>query len=115
MRTLTLALGFALSAAPALAQTIQPEEAQEHGGQTVTVEGTVSDVGSAAGSGAMFIDMGGHYPDNNFAGVILSDDARKVPNVDGLKGKTIEITGEVRFYKGHPQIIVNDASQIKVK
>lgn len=115
MRTLLLALGAVLMAAPALAQAISPDEAQAHGGQTVTIKGTVSEVATAARSGVTFIDMGGHYPDNSFAGVIYSGDAGKFPDVGSLSGKTIEITGEVLSYKGHPQIIINDPAQIKIK
>ena len=115
MRMLVLALGLALTAPPALAQTIEPSEAQAHGGQTVTVEGTISEIGTGARSGVTFLDMGGHYPDNDFAAVITAEDAAKFPNVEALSGKTVQVTGEVRFYKGHAQIIVNDAAQIKIK
>ena len=62
-----------------------------------------------------FIDMGGHYPDNVFTAVIFSDDASKFPDVDSLNGKTIDVTGRITVYKGRPEIILNDASQIKKK
>ena len=59
-----LALGFALAAAPSLAQTqmIAAADAKAHVGQTVTVEGVVSEVHTAASGRATFIDIGGRYP-----------------------------------------------------
>jgi DNA/RNA endonuclease YhcR with UshA esterase domain len=118
MRALVLALGFALTAAPALAQTqtqtIMPADVKAHVGQTVTVEGAVSGVHTAR-SGVTFIDIGGRYPDSAFTAVIFAGDAGKFPNVDALNGKTVDITGPVRLYKGRPEIILNDAAQIKAK
>lgn len=113
LRTLLLALGFALLAFPALAQTIAPTEARAHVGQTVTVAGTVSDVYVASRSGTTFLDMGGHYPDNAFTAVIFSRDAGKFPNVKALNGKRVAVTGPVRLYRGRPEIILTDAAQLK--
>lgn len=44
MRTLILGLGLIFAALPAHAETIGPAEVNAHVGQTVTVEGAVSDV-----------------------------------------------------------------------
>jgi DNA/RNA endonuclease YhcR with UshA esterase domain len=115
MRAFILALGLALTAAPALAQTIQPSEAKDHVGQVVTVEGTVSNVHKVASGPATFIDMGGHYPNNVFTAVIFSSDASKFPDVETLNGKVVDITGRVTLYKGEPEIILNDPAQIKAK
>ncbi len=114
MKALVIAFGVALTATPAPAQTIQPADAKAHVGQTLTVEGTVSDVHTTA-SGMTFIDMGGHYPDNVFTAVIFPDDASKFPDVDSLEGKTMDITGPMRLYKGRPEIILKSADQIKAK
>ena len=115
MIALVVALGLILTASPALAETIRPADARAHVGQTVTVEGAVSDVHTVARSGVTFIDMGGHYPDNVFTAVILADDTSKFPNVESLNGQTVDITGQVRLYKGNPEIILKDAGQIKAK
>lgn len=115
MKTLVLALGFALMVAPALAQTIQPGEAQAHVGQTVTVEGTVSEVRAAASGRATFIELGGRYPDNVFTAVIFSGDASKFPDVRSFNGKIVDITGPVHLYRGKPEIILKSADQIKAK
>jgi len=114
MRTLVLAFGLALLAAPAVAQTIQPADAKAHVGQTVTIEGAVDNVHTAR-SGNTFIDIGGRYPNNAFAAVIFSKDASKFPDVSALKGKTVDVTGAVRLYRGKPEIILDNADQLKAK
>jgi DNA/RNA endonuclease YhcR with UshA esterase domain len=114
MRALLFALGLAITATAALAETITPEEAPSHVGQSVTVEGAVSNVHTVA-SGVTFLDMGGRYPNNAFTAVILKADAAKFPNMDALNGKTVDITGTVRLYKGAPEILLNDAAQLKAK
>jgi DNA/RNA endonuclease YhcR with UshA esterase domain len=116
MRAFILALVLALAAAPALAQTvIPPEDCPKHIGETVTIEGTVSEVHHAASGRATFIDMGGRYPNNPFAAVIFKDDADKFPNIDTVTDKVVDITGRVKKYKESCEIILNDPEQLKVK
>jgi DNA/RNA endonuclease YhcR with UshA esterase domain len=115
MKTILLTPFIILSATPALAETIPPSEAQAHVGQTATVEGIVSEVHHATSGRATFIDMGGRYPNNVFTAVIFADDAPKFPDVDSLQGKTIDITGTIKLYNKRPEIILNDAEQIKIK
>jgi DNA/RNA endonuclease YhcR with UshA esterase domain len=115
MKALILAFGLAVTAIPAVAETITPPEAKAHVGQIVTVEGVVSEVHHAAPGKVIFIDMGGRYPNNAFAAVIFAEDANKFPNVDSLEGKTVDVTGAIKLYRGRPEIILNDPAQIKVK
>jgi DNA/RNA endonuclease YhcR with UshA esterase domain len=129
MRTLVLAFSLILLAVPAFAQTtetaepadaknggqtVEPADAKSHIGQTVTVEGPVDNVHTAR-SGNTFIDIGGHYPNNTFAAVIFSQDASKFPNVSSLKGKTVDVSGKVRLYRGKAEIILTNADQLKAK
>jgi len=116
MRRLFLVIGLALAVAtPASADIIKPEEAQAHVGQTVTVEGAVSEVHHARSGRATFIDLGGRYPNNAFTAVIFARDAAKFPNVDALNGKTVDITGAVQLRRGKPEIILTDPAQLKPK
>jgi DNA/RNA endonuclease YhcR with UshA esterase domain len=115
LKALVLILGLVLAATPAVAETIKPADARTHVGQTVTVEGVVSEVHVVSGSGMTFIDMGGRYPNNTFAGVIFRDDASKFPNVAALNGKTVDVTGPVSLYKGKAEIVLKTAAQLKRK
>ena len=112
-RTLFAVLLLAFVASPALAATIAPKDAPAHVGQTVTVEGVVSEVFTSRRSNTTFLDMGGRYPDNVFTAVIFSSDAGKFPNVHALEGKTVDVTGPVRLYRGKPEIILHAADQIR--
>ena len=114
MKTLVLAFGFVLIAAPAFAQAIAPADAKAQVGKTVTVEGMVDNVHTTA-AGNTYIDMGGRYPNNTFAAVIFSADTSKFKNVTALKGKTVDITGAVKLYKDKPEIILKSADQLKPK
>lgn len=110
------ALTQALAATtPSVAETIKPSEAASHLGQSATVEGVVSDVYHAASGNAVFIDIGGRYPKNQFAGVIFSDDEAKFPDVDSLSGQTVDLTGTIKLYRGRPEIILTDPAQIKAR
>jgi DNA/RNA endonuclease YhcR with UshA esterase domain len=116
MRALVFALGLALAAVPAHAETIiAAADAPKHVGETVTVEGTVSAVHTDSRSGVTFVDIGGRYPDQAFTGVIFKDDASKFPNVESLTGKVVDMTGPVHNFKGRPETILNDPAQIKTK
>jgi DNA/RNA endonuclease YhcR with UshA esterase domain len=116
MRALILALVLTLAAAPALAQqVIAPADAPKHLGEIVTIEGPVSEVHNDSRSGVIFINMGGRFPNQACTGVIFKDDTGKFRDVDSLTGKVIDITGRVKDYKGRCEIILNDATQLKVK
>lgn len=94
---------------------ITPEEASSHVGQIVTVRGEATDVHAAHSAGVTFIDMGGSYPNNAFTAVIFSDDAAGFPDVASLAGRTVEITGRVRLYRGKPEIVLTRAKQMAVQ
>ena len=117
MKALLFALALALTVVPTIAKarTITPPEAKDHVGESVTVEGVVSDVHHAASGNAIFLDMGGHYPDNTFAAVIFKGDFDKFPDVDSLEGKIVDVSGVITLYRGRPEIVVHDPGQIKVK
>jgi hypothetical protein len=60
-----------------------------------------------------FLDMGRPYPDESFTAVICGSDRAKFGEPETtLRGKHICVTGQVRKYRGKPEIIVSDPSQI---
>jgi DNA/RNA endonuclease YhcR with UshA esterase domain len=114
IRALACLLAMTMAGTAVRAATIGPADAAAHVGETATVEGTVQAV-HVARSGVTFLDMGGQYPDNAFAGVVFKDDAARLPDLAALGGQVVEITGPVRLYRGKPEIIVKSADQIRVK
>jgi DNA/RNA endonuclease YhcR with UshA esterase domain len=115
MKAFILALLLSLSAAPALAETIPAAEAKNHIDKDVTVEGVVSEVHHAASGRAIFIEIGGRYPNNPFSAVIFKDHFNKFPTADSLAGKTVDVTGRIKDYRGRAEIILDDSEQLKVK
>jgi len=118
MRAFIVVFGVVFAAAPALAQTavqpIGPAEASAHIGQSVTVEGAANNVVTVR-SGVTLIDIGGRYPDNPFTAVILAADANKFPDIRALNGKTVDVSGPVKLYRGKPEIVLSEAAQIRAK
>ena len=89
--------------------TIKLEEVKNAIGKTVSVQGKVyssKDIGSM-----VLVNLGAAYP-NQLLTVALKGKAKDLGN--GLDGKTITVEGAVIDYKGKPEIIVTDPSQIKL-
>ena len=65
--------------------------------------------------GISFINFGGEYPNQKFAGFIAAG-SKIAPRrrLTMLQGKTISIAGTIELYKGKPEINVVSADQIKV-
>jgi DNA/RNA endonuclease YhcR with UshA esterase domain len=110
-----LVFGLVACSRPGSPGTISPEQAASRVGQTVTVEGTVSEVHTAQSGSATFIDMGGEYPNEAFTGVIFASDMAAVGDVSDLDGKTVDINGSVRLYRGRPEIVISSRSQIRAQ
>ncbi len=111
MKALTL-VAFLLSSSPALAAAITPQEAASHIGQTVTVEG-VAHVHVART--AAFLDMGGAYPNEDFQAVVFPDHAGAFGDLNRYDGKTVDVTGKIREYRGTPEIVLDNPSQLRVR
>jgi DNA/RNA endonuclease YhcR with UshA esterase domain len=89
-------------------------EAAKHVGETATITDKVDGV-HQSGKGNIFLNMGGKYPNQAFTAFIPSANAAQFPNAQQYEGRTITVSGEIRLYKGKPEIIVNSPSQISAK
>ncbi|WP_417675748.1 nucleotide-binding protein [Pseudodonghicola sp.] len=113
----TLLLALLLSAfAPAAgsADPLPPAEASQHIGEAVLIEGVVSQVHYDKKSGNTFINMGGRYPKHSFYAVIFREHANLFPDVRSIEGQRVSIAGVVELYRGKPQIVLRQASQLVV-
>jgi DNA/RNA endonuclease YhcR with UshA esterase domain len=111
------AIGAALSlwAFSTNAASMSPEDAPKHVGETATVCGVVASAKYAANSRAQptFLDLGKPYPYAAFTAVIFGDDRAKFGTPEtSLRGKRVCVTGQIRDYRGKPEIILNDPSQL---
>jgi len=119
---LVLVLMFAGAVAPCSAATDRPiievAEAASHVGESATVCGTVSSaayLGRTSGT-PTFLDLGRPYPDQLFT-VVIWGTARGLFEDEPealFDGRRICVTGTIVEYKGKPQIVVDDPSQIEI-
>lgn len=100
-------------AAPPLARTIPWQEAEDHVGEHVTVQGEIVrtyDTGKVT-----FLNFDDDYR-NTLTLVLFPGiyDAFSRPPASYFEGKTVRVTGEVKLYEGAPEIIIEDPAQIQV-
>ena len=86
-------------------------------GKKVIVEGKIVDTYRHLKSNTVFLNFEKPYPNQCFTAVIFSSDLYKfVQNPeDYYLNKTIRIVGEIKEYKGRPEIILKDPDQIEVR
>ena len=92
---------------------IKDSEAIAYVGKEVEVRGWVVSV-TTSPLGTTFINFGGEYPHQRFAGFIAAGSAVGTDQrLTMIQGKTISITGTIRFRDGKPEIEIVSADQIK--
>jgi hypothetical protein len=114
MNAVWLMMPAALIASPAYS-AIPATAASSHAGQSVTVEGLVSEVHTARSGKETFIDLGGSYPNQTFTAVIFERSMSSVGDVSGLAGKTVDVSGLIQTYQGKPEVVITSRAQIKTK
>lgn len=88
---------------------VKLEDVKNATGKTVTVQGKVystKDIGSM-----ILVNMGAAYP-NQLLTLAIKGSAKSMGSQ--IDGKTITVTGEVIDYRGKPEIVVSDSTQIVV-
>jgi DNA/RNA endonuclease YhcR with UshA esterase domain len=115
LRPIITSIVLIAGAGPARADSLNPEEAASNIGKTATVCGLVASATYAAASTAAptFLDFGKPFPNETFTAVIFGSDRKKfgAPEM-ALRDKQICVTGEIRLYRGKPQIILRDPKQL---
>ena len=100
-------------------QSVKPTDAEKYVGKEKTVCGMVASATYARRTKGQptFLNLDQPYPNQIFTIVIWGSDRKKFNSAPEAfyKGKTICVTGKIKSYKGRPEIIVSDPSQIKFK
>ena len=111
-----LILAFAVSVSAQ--ETVSAVDAAKFIGQQKTVCGTVASAHQAIRSKGQptFLNLDKPYPHQVFTVLIWGSDRGKFEQPpETLSGKEICVTGMIQSYRGRPEIILKDSSQIKVK
>lgn len=111
-----LFIGFASVKTYAQTTTVAAKDAAKHIGETVTICDKIYGGKFLEGPGITLLDMGGAHPNEALTLMIKGDDRKKFTGnpEDSFKNKAVCVTGTIIDYKGKPEIIITDASQIKL-
>jgi hypothetical protein len=97
----------------AFAECFPISEAIKKIGATVCITGKVVKVARSGRSGTHFLNFCADYRKCPFSVVIFNRNLPDVGDVRWLEGKTIEIHGKVKEYKGQAEIVLSDVRQLK--
>ena len=93
-------------------KVIKDSEAIRYVGKEVEVRGRVASV-TTSPLGTTFINFGGEYPNQKFAGFIAAGSPMATDQrLTMIQAKTIGITGTIRIRDGKPEIEIVSADQI---
>ena len=108
-----------LSISIAQEQAIKATDADKYIGEKKTVCGVVASATYATKTKGQptFLNLDQPYPNQIFTVLLWGSDRGKFndPPETIYKGKTICVTGKIKSFKGKPEIILNDPSQINIK
>lgn len=114
-RMLVASVVFGLWGLPSNAASLSPDDAANHVGQNAMVCGVVASTkfDGQVKSKPTFLDFGKPYPDQVFTAVIFGADRAKFGTPETtLHGKRVCVSGSIREYRGRPEIILSDPSQL---
>ncbi len=106
---------------PWLAPSLQPADAPKripaaeagaHVGQSVVVTGRVAEL--AVREKTIYLNLDKPFPDTPFMAVVFARKAGEFGDLQKLEGRTIEVSGKIVKYRDRPEIVVDEASQLKV-
>ena len=89
--------------------TITSKDAKNFIGETKIVKGPVAGV-FVSNKGTVLINFDEDHPNSTFVGVIRVSSNLDYSNIK--KGVILTISGKIEDYKGKPEIIITDQSQI---
>ena len=89
-----------------------PKTVRKHYGETDCVVYSVGYTYETS-AGTKFLDEKVNYK-AGFVGYIPRGSAASSIDINALRGKKIKVTGKIQEYKGYPEIIITDSSQVGV-
>lgn len=118
MKRWAIAVALLCSVLACAQSSISAGEAKNHVGEKATVCGEVASTHYAARSrgNPTFINLDQPYPNQIFTVLIWGSDRPKFGDPESTYlGKRICVTGEITLYRGTPETVAHDPSQIVVR
>ena len=96
-------------------ELIQAEDAIDYLYEDKIVEGKVANTIEYSNS-ALFINFCKPYPNNCFTSIIWNSNWGKFPEnaAEIYSNQTVRVEGRIELYRGKPQIVLDDSSQIEI-
>ena len=97
------------------AQTLYSKNDLHHSGETITISAKVYGGKILSKDNRSLLDLGGNAPYQSMTIMIPGEDMKKFKGYPHMhyKGKRVKVTGKLVLYRGKPQIVVNDPSQVQ--
>jgi hypothetical protein len=114
-RLLTASAAVGLWGTSVGAADLRPEDAVRHIGETATVCGMVASAMFEANvqDQPTLLDLGEPSPHAIFTAVIYGDNRSKFGSPEtALRSKRVCVTGQISDYRGKPEIVLTDPSQL---
>ncbi len=90
---------------------ITADEAKDHVDAKAIVTGTVAEVYKS--EKVVRLNFEKPFPKQPFNVVVFKDKTNLFGDLDGYKGKRVEVTGKITEYRGRPEIVLTKPDQIK--
>ena len=91
---------------------VSAADAKKFFGTNAVVVGQVAEVNQT--EKVIRLNFGQKFPQQDFTAVVFAKSFGAFTNLATLAGKTVEISGKVEDYRGHPQIILHAKGQLRV-
>jgi micrococcal nuclease len=98
--------------APAAPVRIGTLDAKKHLNETATVAGKVVQV--TLRPKVVFLNLDQPHPDSPFTAVIFTANTNSFGDLQSLEGKAVELTGQIKDFKGAPEMVLTNASQLTI-
>jgi DNA/RNA endonuclease YhcR with UshA esterase domain len=86
--------------------------ANKHYGETAIVTGKIVEV--TVRPAVVILNFEQPFSNAPFTGVIFNRSTNKFGDLKSLKGKTVEVQGPIKPYRGKPEIILTNAHQLTI-
>jgi DNA/RNA endonuclease YhcR with UshA esterase domain len=91
---------------------IRAVEAKDHLKARAIVTGVVAEV--SVGERLVRVNLEKPFPNEALNVIVFANKTNLFPEIEKLKGKTIEVTGQIVEYRGRPEIILSSTNQLAV-
>lgn len=91
---------------------IRADQARANVGKEVIVTGIIAEVNK--GERLVRLNLDKPYPNQALTAVIWADKTNLFPEIERLKGNSVEIRGKITNYRSRPEIVVSNTNQLTV-